>query len=535
MFPDFLNDFDHADETTKIFVRRNGTETAPKELRLPPNSKLADLFEKAGKVLDIEAPQLAFYSNGVECTDLDHLEDDEVIYISSGEPFRAAGSGNGAGGRVVGNFILHEKLGQGGFGSVMKGVHSETGEVAAVKFVPKSSFRQISDLQRVFQEIQALRNLHHPNVIRILDVADHPDNVCFIMEFAPGGELRAYVERQLLLEEEEARQFFKQIVRAIHYVHSKKIIHRDLKLENILLDAQNRCKIVDFGLSDYVSSKERTVTDAGTEAYLAPEVYNGCSGDADPYKIDVWGLGVILFALAHGRLPFSRPDVETCQKLVADGGPQYREEMSADYRRLVSAMLTPSPEKRASMDEISLDPWLTKNRFAEWGDGAGGPGGDDSGDDLGHGGAAGADAEAAFGEEALAVVAGFGGSEEEAIEFASESGAAAGAGAAAAAGAEAASSSARGSTLQPHPGGPAASRGATTGRASTIGSGGGRGVPPRGVSGRRTVGGGPVESAAAAVGRRRAPSQGPASPSPQRASMAEPRARRTERPFKSGS
>jgi len=82
-------------------------------------------------------------------------------------------------------------------------------------------------------------------VIKIIDVAEDPENVVFIMEFAPGGELRQYVERRLFLSEEESRVFFKQMVRAIHYVHSKKIIHRDLKLENILLDGQNRCKIVD--------------------------------------------------------------------------------------------------------------------------------------------------------------------------------------------------------------------------------------------------------------------------------------------------
>jgi serine/threonine protein kinase len=186
----------------------------------------------------------------------------------------------------------------------MKGVHSETGECAAIKFVPKKTFRQFSDLQRVFQEIQALRNLRHPNIIRILDVADNPDSICFIMEYAAGGELRGYVEKLVSLSEEEARSFFKQIVRAVHYIHTKKTIHRDLKLENILLDSKNQCKIVDFGLSDYVSGKDRTVTDAGTEAYLAPEVYNGFSGDSDPFKIDSWALGVILYAMVHGKLPF---------------------------------------------------------------------------------------------------------------------------------------------------------------------------------------------------------------------------------------
>ncbi|CAE8723716.1 unnamed protein product, partial [Polarella glacialis] len=229
--------------------------------------------------------------------------------------------------------------------------------------VPKKSFRQFSDLQRVYQEIQSLRNLKHPHVIRILDVADNPDNICFIMEFAAGGELRGYVERHTYLEEEEARTFFRQIIRAVQYIHHKKIIHRDLKLENVLLDAEKRCKIVDFGLSDYVSSKERTVTDAGTEAYLAPEVFNGSSGDSDPYKIDVWGLGVILFAMAHGRLPFGRPDRETCAKLDAEG-PQFKPATSAGYRRCTRGMLIPRPERRTPVDEITIDPWVTMNRFA---------------------------------------------------------------------------------------------------------------------------------------------------------------------------
>lgn len=212
-----------------------------------------------------------------------------------------------------------------------------------------------------------MRNLRHPNVIRILDVADDPQNVCFIMEFAPGGELRAYVERRGFLPEEESRQFFKQIVRAVHYVHSKKIIHRDLKLENILLDSQNRCKIVDFGLSDYVSAAERTVTDAGTLSYLAPEVYNGTSKDTDPYKIDSWGLGVILFALAHGRLPFSRPDTETCAKLEAEGGLPCREEITEGYQQILRGMLTVSVRKRASVDQIIVDPWVTKYRYMDLG------------------------------------------------------------------------------------------------------------------------------------------------------------------------
>lgn len=363
MFAHFEPGFGLGDGGTTIYVRRNGASGPVREMRLPPGSKISDLLEKAGKALGLDAPRRAFHANGVECTDMDNVEQHEVLHISVGEAFKAS-EGPKSGSQIVGNFMLQEKLGQGGFGSVFKGVHLETGETAAVKFVPKSSFQGFSDLQRVFQEIQALRNLRHPNVIRILDVAEHPDSICFIMEYAAGGELRAYVEKRSFLSEDEARHFFKQIVRAVHYMHSKKTIHRDLKLENILLDAGQRCKIVDFGLSGYVANCERTVTDAGTEAYLAPEVYNGSSGDADPYKLDVWALGVILFALAHGALPFRRPDAETCAKLDTDAFPLFKEEMTAGYRRLVKAQLTPRPHKRVPVDQIALDNWVTNNRFA---------------------------------------------------------------------------------------------------------------------------------------------------------------------------
>lgn len=364
---DFDHGFDMHDDSVVVFARQNGLVGGTvQELRLPPGCKLSDFLEKASKALGMDAPQRAFHSNGVECTDVDNIDESEVMHISSGEPFRIC-ERQGAGSQIVGNYLVQEKLGQGGFGAVFKAVHLETGEAAAVKFVSKSSFVGFNDLQRVYQEIQSLRELRHPNVIRILGTADHPDNVCFFMEFCAGGELRGYVERKVFLSEDESRHFFKQLVRAVHYIHGKKIIHRDLKMENILLDAAQRLKIVDFGLAGYVAHNERTITDAGTEAYLAPEVYNGTSDQTDPYKLDVWALGVILYALAHGKLPFSRPDKETCDRLASDSLPTYKEDLSSGFRRIVRVQLIPKPAKRASVNDLSLDSWTTNNRFGPCG------------------------------------------------------------------------------------------------------------------------------------------------------------------------
>lgn len=347
--------------SVKVYVKANGSSESPKKVILATNSTLEDVIAIASKTLGLEARR-AFFSSGHELTDVDveHIEPDEVIHISCGEAFKARTDGDA---EIVGGYFVCDQLGQGGFGSVHKGVHAETGVQVAIKFVPKKTFREFSDLQRVFQEIQVLRNLRHPNIIRILDVADCKAAICFIMEFAPGGELREYVQKYTSLSEDESRLHFKQIVLAVHYCHSRSIIHRDLKLENILLDAELKPKIVDFGLSDYVSSKERTVTDAGTEAYLAPEVYWGTSGDSDPYKIDVWALGVILYAMSQGRLPFHRPDAEACALLDADG-LVFGDESSAAMRRVNKAMLTVKASRRASMNDITTDPWVVQNRFA---------------------------------------------------------------------------------------------------------------------------------------------------------------------------
>nr|AAB97113.1 protein serine/threonine kinase [Toxoplasma gondii] len=221
---------------------------------------------------------------------------------------------------VIGGYVVKELLGEGGFGRVMKAWRnactlSPPGEIVAIKLINKRSFNEITDADRVFVEIQALRDLSHKHVIKMKDVVDNPKYICFIMEYATNGELRNYVSKKTRLKEDEARQFFEQIIKGVHYCHSKNIVHRDLKLENILLDEGNQCKIADFGLSHFVVDSHATVTEGGTQAYLAPEVWNGQSKHSSPFQLDVWALGVILFGMTHGRLPFERPDRHTLEKL----------------------------------------------------------------------------------------------------------------------------------------------------------------------------------------------------------------------------
>ena len=248
----------------------------------------------------------------------------------------------------------------------MKAVLMTTQEIRAMKLIAKSRFKDISDLHMVFNEIQALRNLQHPNVIQLFEVVDTPDHICLVLEFASGGELKKLVETNKFLSEDVARVYFGQIARGVLYCHNKNVVHRDLKLENILIDSDKRIKIADFGLADFITSTERTVTDAGTFAYLAPEVFRRVSGDSDPFKLDVWALGVILFAMTQGKLPFTQPDSAACE-MIAKESLVLLPETSPALKTLIYRMLTVNPVDRISLSTLTTDHWFTMHRFVRYG------------------------------------------------------------------------------------------------------------------------------------------------------------------------
>lgn len=357
----------------RVLVKANASDDEPAEITFTSAITLVELLEKAGKLLHLPETKPAmriFLQSGEEVLEPDQIEDNEVVTISQGEDFKVSKSSSG---ENIGGYILKEKLGQGGFGSVYRAVKptgvGDTVEVAAVKFVEKKGLREIEDIQRTFEEIQTLRSLKHPNVIRMLDCVEHPTSVCFVMEFAGGGELKDFVTEREFLDEDTARPLFHQVVKGLSYCHNLSVIHRDLKLENLLLDEDGVVKIADFGLAGVVSTNEATETDAGTQAYVAPEVWRGQSGQHDPFKLDVWALGVILYAMLQGRLPFTAPTSEVCNMLETEGIPRLREKLTTSVVALLRKQLTPNSQHRASIGEVANDPWVVRGRFVSAADG----------------------------------------------------------------------------------------------------------------------------------------------------------------------
>ena len=158
-----------------------------------------------------------------------------------------------------------------------------------------------------------MQGLKHPNIIECLEVIDTETHTYIVMEYIAGGDLFDYIMGKGVLEEPEAIGIFKQIISALEYLHEKNICHRDLKLENILIDDKGKIKIIDFGLSKKVEDQKKLDTFCGSWSYCSPEVAQ--QNDYDGYANDRWSLGILLFALVSGCLPFDDPDDNRCKTL----------------------------------------------------------------------------------------------------------------------------------------------------------------------------------------------------------------------------
>jgi len=196
---------------------------------------------------------------------------------------------------AIGSYILVRTLGEGTTGKVKLAYHKETKENVAIKIISKSSFEKKANLEmKVQREIALMRLTNHPNIMKLLDVFDSSRHLYMVLEYAQEGELFDYLVSRKCLPEDEAMDFFRQIILAIEYLHEHGICHRDLKPENILLDSSNRIKIADFGFARWVR-RSIAETSCGSPHYAAPEVISGKAYDGR--KADIWSCGVILYAL----------------------------------------------------------------------------------------------------------------------------------------------------------------------------------------------------------------------------------------------
>ncbi|KAN0065466.1 hypothetical protein ACQY0O_001302 [Thecaphora frezii] len=283
-----------------------------------------------------------------------------------------------------GNYLLLQTLGEGEFGKVKLGVHKEWGEEVAVKLIKREKVpgpngvqlqldttnRDPAKMSKVEREIQVLKDVRHPNIVRLYEVIESDRYIGIVLEYASGGELFDHILAHKYLKEEHACRLFAQLISGVSYLHRKKIVHRDLKLENLLLDRNRNVIITDFGFANNFEDRrdDLMATSCGSPCYAAPElvVQDGLyAGSA----VDVWSCGVILYAMLAGYLPFdddpANPDgdnINLLYKYIMATPLSFPDYISAEPRDLLSRMLVPDPLKRADLNQVMSHSWLSAYR-----------------------------------------------------------------------------------------------------------------------------------------------------------------------------
>ncbi|KAJ3260393.1 hypothetical protein HDU77_001349 [Chytriomyces hyalinus] len=262
-----------------------------------------------------------------------------------------------------GPYQLKQTLGEGQFGKVKLATDTRSDRMVAIKFLKKARVRDNADRRKIMREIAMLQMLDHPFVVSLLEVVETASYIGLVLEYAPGGELFHYIMAQPSghLGEREGCKFFAQLVAGVSYMHFMGIVHRDLKLENLLLGPDNNILISDFGFAN--TSSEHMATQCGSPSYAAPELVS--NADYVGVSVDIWSCGVILYGMLCGYLPYdddpSNPDSENIQRLyqyIRTTVLTYPPFISNTVRHLMSIMLVPNPQNRAKMSDILSHAWL---------------------------------------------------------------------------------------------------------------------------------------------------------------------------------
>ena len=267
-------------------------------------------------------------------------------------------------------------IGQGAFGKVNLGLNVLTGRVVAIKSFNKNNFDVNSDfIKKIIYETNLMKKLNHKNVTKILEMFEDDKYILIIMEYINGGNLFSFVKKRRKLSEKISKFLFKQIILGLQHIHSHNIVHRDVKLENILIDLNNTIKICDFGIGRVLSNPDDLLYDqCGTPMYMAPEIlFSSKEKGYKGFPIDIWSAGIALYIMLSGTLPFSVKKEDSLLELennknkkknmalkqaIMYSQPKKIEKISPKAKDLLHGLLNKDPNKRLTIEQILNHPWL---------------------------------------------------------------------------------------------------------------------------------------------------------------------------------
>ena len=260
--------------------------------------------------------------------------------------------------KVTGDFQIRKYykgrlLGKGGFAKCYEFVCAENKKNFAAKVIAKSSLVKSRAKQKLISEIKIHKSLHHPQIVAFEHYFEDTENVYILLEMCQNQTLNELLKRRKRLTEIEVQCYIVQLIKALKYLHSHRVIHRDLKLGNLFLTDKMELKVGDFGLAtklDFEGERKRTV--CGTPNYIAPEILDGKSGHS--YEVDIWSLGVIVYTLIIGKPPFETQDVKTTYKRIKMNNYSFPEGavISEAAKNLITEILVTDPSKRPTLDQI---------------------------------------------------------------------------------------------------------------------------------------------------------------------------------------
>ncbi|MFH4981954.1 hypothetical protein AB6A40_008663 [Gnathostoma spinigerum] len=252
---------------------------------------------------------------------------------------------------------IRKLIGSGAYAKVRLAWNDREDQLIAVKEIDRSSN---SEFVRKFlpREIDIVRRLEHKNIIKVFDIIEMGAYICFLEEFGSRGDLLSLIKKEKRLEEEKGKFIFRQMVDALQYLEQMRVVHRDLKCENIVFDDCDNIKISDFGFSRYMLPGEKSRTFCGSRAYAAPEILR-----SQPYSgfgVDIWSAGVILYVMLVGLMPYD----ETKPRKMLEKQMRHRlsfpsrVNLTFEAKILIFDMLHPQPDKRKQCKDIIQTNWL---------------------------------------------------------------------------------------------------------------------------------------------------------------------------------
>ena len=249
-------------------------------------------------------------------------------------------------------------IGRGAFGKVNIGLNILTGRIVAIKSFNKQNLTNEKAKKKILYETNLMRSLYHPSVTKILETFETDKYMLIIMEYISGGNLQNFVRKRRKLCEKTARILYRQLIQGIKYIHSKGIVHRDIKLENILLDLNNIVKICDFGVGKLTEKGQKLSDQCGTPVYMAPEIIKGEGYEGFP--VDIWSSGVALYIMLSGNIPFNRDKIHDLQSAILNCPYKKIEGISDNANDLLENILEKDPNLRFTPDQILEHPWMNE-------------------------------------------------------------------------------------------------------------------------------------------------------------------------------